>query len=197
MIDIALLSPYPERLIDIIEENNCRITDDLQTANLIVSYGHRELIKEPILSMFRRRIVNIHLSYLPWNRGASPNFWSWWDNTPKGVSIHFVDAGIDTGPVILQRQYSDLFFGADATLLSSYNQLRYEAEILFSQFLPLYIDAHMIGNPLGSIRTIGEGSYHKKTDIDPIWPLLPKGWETPVSSFPGIKECFTNATTNN
>jgi len=41
---------------------------------------------------------------LPWNRGANPNFWSFVEKTPKGVTIHKIDEGLDTGPIILQKE---------------------------------------------------------------------------------------------
>ena len=43
------------------------------------------------------------MSYLPYNRGAHPNFWSFVNNTVKGVTIHEIDQGIDTGKIILQK----------------------------------------------------------------------------------------------
>ncbi len=49
-------------------------------------------------------IINLHISFLPWNRGAHPNFWSFYDDTPKGVTIHLIDEGIDTGAIIYQKE---------------------------------------------------------------------------------------------
>ena len=40
------------------------------------------------------------MSFLPYNRGSHPNFWSFVENTPKGVSIHEVSNGIDDGDII-------------------------------------------------------------------------------------------------
>lgn len=48
-------------------------------------------------------VLNVHPSLLPWNRGSCPNVWPLLDGSPAGVSIHWMDAGIDTGPVVLQR----------------------------------------------------------------------------------------------
>ena len=46
----------------------------------------------------------MHTSYLPYNRGASPNIWSFIEKTPCGITIHEIDSGIDTGDIILQEQ---------------------------------------------------------------------------------------------
>jgi len=44
----------------------------------------------------------MHLSYLPFNRGKNPNVWPIVDGTPAGVTLHYIDAGIDTGDIIAQ-----------------------------------------------------------------------------------------------
>jgi methionyl-tRNA formyltransferase len=44
------------------------------------------------------------LSYLPFNRGAHPNFWSFIEKTQAGVSIHKINKGIDTGNIILRKK---------------------------------------------------------------------------------------------
>ena len=62
------------------------------------------LLKKRVLNNIIIPIVNLHISYLPWNRGAHPNFWSFFDATPTGVSIHLIDKGIDTGPIIVQKK---------------------------------------------------------------------------------------------
>ncbi|MCL0081308.1 hypothetical protein M1N64_03665 [Peptococcaceae bacterium] len=49
------------------------------------------------MDKFQGRAINLHISFLPWNRGADPNFWSFIENAPVGVSIHYLDEGIDTG----------------------------------------------------------------------------------------------------
>ena len=50
-----------------------------------------------------KKIINLHIGYLPYNRGAHPNFWSFMDNTPTGVTIHEIDKNIDTGKIIYQK----------------------------------------------------------------------------------------------
>ena len=49
-------------------------------------------------------MINLHISYLPYNKGAHPNFWSWVKNTPKGVSIHLISEKIDAGDIIFQKK---------------------------------------------------------------------------------------------
>ena len=66
--------------------------------------GFLRLVKQPLLDAFPKRILNIHPSLLP----AFPGLESWKQALHAGVSetgctVHFVDAGMDTGPVIIQE----------------------------------------------------------------------------------------------
>ncbi len=48
--------------------------------------------------------VNFHMAYLPYNRGKKPNVWPIIDGSPCGVSIHYIDEGIDSGEIISQEK---------------------------------------------------------------------------------------------
>tara|TARA_B110000114_G_scaffold175747_1_gene205618 strand:- start:930 stop:1169 length:240 start_codon:yes stop_codon:yes gene_type:complete len=48
-------------------------------------------------------ILNLHISYLPFNKGTHPNFWSFAENTPSGVTIHKINKKIDSGNIIYQK----------------------------------------------------------------------------------------------
>ena len=49
-------------------------------SDFILSFGFRKIISENFIKKLKKPIFNIHLSYLPFNRGAHPNFWSFIDN---------------------------------------------------------------------------------------------------------------------
>jgi methionyl-tRNA formyltransferase len=78
---------------------------------------------------------NVHPSLLPAYRGPIPLFWQFYLGDPNsGISIHQVDAGFDTGNIVLQQavQLSDGISGSQATLLlasAAVDQLR----VLFTQ----------------------------------------------------------------
>src|SRR5262245_47929427 len=124
---VLLLSPYPEGIIDVLTDEGDVVTivgqpldlegEQKRDAEWIVSYGYRHILREPLLSAYAERIINLHISYLPWGRGADPNLWSWIEGTPKGVTIHAIDAGLDTGPIFVQRLVD---FGSSETLATSY-----------------------------------------------------------------------------
>ena len=60
------------------------------------------ILRGPLLSAFEGRILNIHLGLSPYYRGAGTNFWPLVNREPEyvGATIHYIDAGIDTGPIL-------------------------------------------------------------------------------------------------
>lgn len=80
--------------------------DTLQNAkvDLIVLAGFMRILKGEFLRVFAHRVVNIHPSLLP----AFPGLESWKQALDYGVkftgcTVHFVDQGVDTGPIIAQQ----------------------------------------------------------------------------------------------
>jgi phosphoribosylglycinamide formyltransferase-1 len=74
-------------------------------ADLIVLAGYMQLLSASFVARFRNRVVNIHPALLPAFPGLDAigqAFAAGVDTT--GVTVHFVDEGVDTGPVIAQRE---------------------------------------------------------------------------------------------
>ena len=94
--------------------------------DFLISYGYRYIIKKKVLEFFDKRALNLHMSYLPWNRGADPNFWSILEDTPKGVTIHIMNEHIDAGDILCRRE---IFFEDNDTLRTSYEKLERTIEI--------------------------------------------------------------------
>jgi methionyl-tRNA formyltransferase len=69
---------------------------------LSVFFGH--ILKRELLDVFPRGCLNVHPALLPYNRGAHPNVWSIIEGTPAGVTIHYIDEGIDTGDIVSQKE---------------------------------------------------------------------------------------------
>jgi methionyl-tRNA formyltransferase len=64
------------------------------------------ILRREILELLPSGCINIHPAFLPYNRGAHPNIWSIVENTPAGVTIHYIDEGVDTGDIVAQQQVS-------------------------------------------------------------------------------------------
>jgi methionyl-tRNA formyltransferase len=60
------------------------------------------IIPTHIIDAPRIGVVNFHPSLLPYNRGKHYNFWTIVEGTPFGVTLHFVDEGIDSGDILFQ-----------------------------------------------------------------------------------------------
>jgi hypothetical protein len=114
-------------------------------------------------------IVNIHLSYLPWNKGAHPNFWAHWDGTPSGVTIHKINEGLDTGNIIFQKIIK--FEKNENTFALTYNKLFLEAEELFLFNFDSLLEKNYI-----EFEQRNKGSFHKVSDL----PKDFSGWHTPI-----------------
>ena len=146
---------------------------DLPTYDWVISFGYRHIIKKEEIDKCKNPIINLHISYLPYNRGADPNFWSWYENTPKGVTIHFIDEGIDTGEILVQKIVK---FKNSETLKTSYETLKNEVFKLFSESFDGIISKQIIPK-----KQNGDGTYHKSADLKRVKSILSKGWETPIS----------------
>jgi methionyl-tRNA formyltransferase len=175
------LIPYLSTFGDTVTQTTDPLTPtDIEGMDFLISYRYQHLIRQPILDYFGTRAINLHISLLPWNRGADPNLWSWVFDTPKGVSIHVIDAGLDTGPILAQQP---VLFSRSETLASSYEKLNTEIITLFQQTWPTIRAGKITPTP----QPTGVGSLQRIKDKARIQHHLHKlGWQTPVSQLIGV-----------
>ena len=93
--DYSPLQGYEDQLLDVLKQYN---------PDLICLAGYMRIVGPKIISTFKNKIINIHPALLP----AFPGLHSQKQALDHGVKIsgctvHFVDEGCDTGPVILQK----------------------------------------------------------------------------------------------
>ena len=143
----------------------------LDSIDLVISYGYRYLIPKSILDIAHMPILNLHISLLPFNRGAHPNFWSFYDGTPSGISIHLIDEGIDTGGLIAQEE---IFIDSKTnTFKTSYDYLNARIQSLFVKTFPALISSDYEAFPQS-----GFFSQHLKDDL----PKDFRGWNSNIFS---------------
>jgi folate-dependent phosphoribosylglycinamide formyltransferase PurN len=75
------------------------------SADLAIFTGGNILLEET-LKAFRIGVLNSHLALLPEIRGMSSPEWSLLCGVPLGITIHLMDTGIDTGPIVLRREFT-------------------------------------------------------------------------------------------
>ena len=74
---------------------------DAAGVEAVVVYG-TNLIAPPLLDRWSGRMLNMHLGLSPYYRGTATNFYPLLNEEPEfvGATIHLIDAGIDSGPII-------------------------------------------------------------------------------------------------
>lgn len=99
-----------QRAIEIIKQHN---------GDLIALAGFMRIVKPALLKAFSGRVINIHPSLLPNFPGLAAGRQALEAGASKtGCTVHFVDEGIDTGPVIVQREVPVLNNDTEETLMN-------------------------------------------------------------------------------
>ncbi len=124
------------------------------------------ILGERFRALFPRGIFNLHPAMLPYNRGAHPNVWSIVEGTPAGVTVHLVDGGVDTGPIVAQRETPVYPTDTGAAL---YHRLERDSLELFRDTWPT-VEA---GTYVTREQPPDEGTEHKAADLATIDELNP------------------------
>lgn len=144
--------------------------------SFIISFNYRHMIPEEVLRRMPGRVINLHTSLLPYNRGSNPNFFSFLYDTPKGVTIHLVDRGLDTGDLLCQREIT--FDEEKETFASSYDRLLLEIADLFRENWEKIKRGDVVPR-----RQEGEGSFHRMRELTAIREQMPFTWFETVANF--------------
>ena len=74
--------------------------------DILISIAGNEIFKKPLIDLAPEGCLNLHTALLPKYRGLMPSFWVL-KNREKytGVSVFYVDEGIDSGPIITQKKF--------------------------------------------------------------------------------------------
>lgn len=118
-----------------------------------------QIIKEPLLSLPQKGFINFHPSYLPYNRGKHYNFWALVEQCPFGVSLHRVDAGIDTGGIVSQELISYNWEDNGETL---YKKAQTKIVELFKSTYPILRKGEIVSKT----QDLSKGSFRLSSEID-------------------------------
>lgn len=145
--------------------------NDVVGFDWLISFGYRYIISKEIINATDDKIINLHISYLPYNRGSHPLFWALHDKTPIGVTIHKVDEGLDTGEIYVQKIVE--INPSVETFKTAYEKMIQEIEQLFIENCENILLSKVIPQ-----KQVGKGTYHRTSDL----PLI-KSWDTNISRF--------------
>ena len=152
---------------------------EIPKCSLLISYNYSKIFSEDFLealALKQNEIINLHISYLPFNRGAHPNLWSFLEDTPKGVSIHRISAGLDRGNILFQKE---IFFEEEReTFENSYIRLHIEIQRLFFENFNRILTGKFSEEVQKEF-----GTYHRKKDLEKIKQLIPNfSWRMNIAA---------------
>jgi len=130
-------------------------------ADMAISVLFRNMLRKPFLDLFPKGCINLHPAFLPYNRGNYPNVWSIVEKTPAGVTLHYIDEGLDTGDIIAQEKVVVDVTDTGGTL---YRKLERAALGLFQQTWPSIETGAAPRKPQGA----EPGTCHRRSDVDAI-----------------------------
>ena len=118
-----------------------------------------KIISSSLISFARIGFINTHPSLLPHNRGKHYNFWVLVEQVPFGVSLHFVDEGIDNGNIIAQIPITYDWEDTGGTLYQKAGQAMID---LFKSTYPNIRNRDIQNVP----QNLRDGSVHFANEID-------------------------------
>jgi len=73
----------------------------------LILFTGGNILRKNLLDVPRLGVLNMHLGLLPESRGMSSPEWSLLNGVPVGVTVHYIDSGIDTGPILQRCEFPD------------------------------------------------------------------------------------------
>ncbi len=142
--------------------------------SFVISFNYKYIVPADVLDYMKGRIVNLHTSYLPYNKGAAPNFFSFYEDTPKGVTIHEMAAGLDEGAILLQKEVS--MRAKEETFATSYDKLiAAMSELFFDNW------ALIKKGVIKAVKQAGEGTYHTSKELAEIRKKADFSWNENIA----------------
>tara|TARA_Y100000741_G_scaffold207792_1_gene158168 strand:- start:877 stop:1632 length:756 start_codon:yes stop_codon:yes gene_type:complete len=123
-----------------------------------------KIISEELINKAKFGFINTHPSFLPFSRGKHYNFWTLVEETKFGVTLHYVNKGIDSGDIIYQKRINYDWLDNGESL---FNKAKTEMINMFKEFYPLFRNDKLSAKK----QNLKEGSYHHSSEIEKISEL--------------------------
>jgi methionyl-tRNA formyltransferase len=146
-------------------------------ADLFVVNSYSMILKPDLLAVPRNGAINVHGALLPAYRGANPIEWTLVNGEREtGVTVHAVDAGIDTGPIFAQRRVPILF---EDTWIDVRRRLDLATRLLLVETLPAILAGKAAARPQDEAtarywprRTARDGAFDWRSPAVAIYNLV-------------------------
>jgi len=142
--DVRSLVPVVHEVADANGEDSIRILTEL-APDLIVLGGSR-ILRPPVINIPHIGVLNAHPGLLPAYRGVDVIRWALHNGDPLGVTIHFVNAGVDTGAIVARQRF-------EVNSGDTIGSVTSKAQMLMCELMADVI-AQLIA--IGNVKTIGQ-----------------------------------------
>jgi methionyl-tRNA formyltransferase len=129
--------------------------------------------------------LNLHPAYLPYNRGWHTPSWAILEGTPIGATLHWIDAGIDSGDIALQ---ADVKVCPADSAHRLYQRVLAAELALMAQAIPMLCERALPRRPQS-----GTGSSHAKADLEGMRELDLNRLERTGSVIDRLRALTTNS----
>lgn len=117
------------------------------------------IISNRLIKIPSHGFINTHPSLLPFNRGKHYNFWAIVEQAPFGVSLHFVEEGIDSGDIVSQLEIP---YDWEDTGGSLYQKATAAMVELFKSTYPRLRSGEIVRRP----QNLSLGSFHRANELE-------------------------------
>ena len=152
-----LTKSHGREILIVTFEQADKVRKILESTDLGVSclFGH--VLQRDIVDLTQNRIINMHPSLLPFGRGSDPIPWAKIEGNPQGVTIHYMEEGLDSGAIVFQKPLeTDLSMSAGEIYEIAMSELFKGIKQVFPRILA--------GDQLAKEQS-GAPSYHSSKDL--------------------------------
>lgn len=177
------------RVNDINSADNEAIIKSLKP-ELIVVCHFEKVLKKNIINIPLLGCINLHPSLLPHYRGLSPQHWPIINGDDEtGITVHFINEGIDTGNIILQQKIK---IESDMHVAS----LQQKMLVTYKHIVKDAIELIMAKKTTPILQNSSEGSYYGKLQENQCTIELQKGCDAAYNLIRGVSEPYYGAQLN-
>jgi len=123
------------------------------------------IVEKELIYFPSRGFYNTHPSCLPYGKGKYPNFWALVEKTPFGVTVHNVDEGVDTGPIVARREITYSWLDTGETLYTRATEAIFE---LFKTTYPRIREGDFVLMP----NDPKSGTFHHSSELETASQIL-------------------------